>query len=40
LVIYIILQSGGAGGNSLPHSGIQWQLIMDAHTFFAKLPSM
>jgi preprotein translocase subunit SecG len=24
LVIYIILQSGGAGGNSLPYGGIQW----------------
>jgi hypothetical protein len=40
LIIYIILQSGSAAGNSLPHGEIQWQLIMDWHTFFTKLPAM
>jgi len=34
LVIYLILQSGGSGGNSLPHGSTQWQMVMDWHPFF------
>jgi len=36
LIIYLILQSGGAGSNGLLSVGIQWQSIVHWQLSFAK----